>query len=114
MAVSWFRNNEKFYAMSTGSVDNVVVTEFESGKNRMYLRNSTGRKSHQVSFTLWKKTEEIAFWNWYDNVLMSRSEYVQLTDFISGSGTKLYQMTEEPSIPDSQYPKECQVTFEEA
>ena len=114
MAVSWFRNNEKFYAMSTGSVPNVETTEFESGKNRMYLKNSTGRKSHKVSFVLWKSSEETAFWNWYDNTLLSRAEYVQLTDFISGSGIKLYQMTEEPSIPDSQYPKECQVSFEEA
>ncbi len=113
MAVSWFRQNEKFYAMSTGSIENIEKTEFESGKNRTYLKNGTGKKAHKMSFTLWKKTEEVAFWNWYDNTLLSRTEPIQMTNFITQQGNTLYMMSEEPEIPDGQYPKECQVSFEE-
>lgn len=109
--VAWFRQNEKFYALSTSSAENVVEVTYENGKTKTYLKDSSGRKTHSVSFLICNKDEESAFWAWYDNVLLSRSQTVLLPGFIDGGMMVEYRMTAEPQIQNGQYPKECQVSF---
>ena len=111
--VNWFSDKQDFYGMSTQSQENVETVEFEAGKKRYYLKNSSPKKVHTLSFTLWKREEEVAFWRWYEEDLLSRTQTVQLTDLVTNQGLKEYRMTEEPNIPDSQFPKECTVTLEE-
>lgn len=111
--VSWYKNEESFYAMTTAPDVNVEETTFESGKSRYTLKNSSPKKIHKCSFLVKTKTEETTFWNWYENTLLSRTQNVRLTNLVTHSGNKEYQMTEEPSFTNSQYPKECTVTFKE-
>lgn len=111
--VQWFSNKQNFYAMSTNSNENIEEVEFESGKKRYYLKNSSPKLSHSFSFLLKDKAEEVAFWNWYSNILLSRTQTVELMNLVTLEGTKEYQMTEEPSINDSQFPKEVNITVEE-
>lgn len=111
--VKWFSEKQKFYAMTTQSKENIEKVEFENGKPRFYLKDSTSRKTHSFSFRFEKRFEEVVFWNWYDNILLSRTQTVELIDLVSGVGNKEYRMTEEPSVQDSQYPKEVQITVEE-
>lgn len=111
--VSWFSLNQKFHSMTTSAKNNIQTLEFESGKSRDYLLDSTPRKIHSVSFNISSKTEEAIFWDWYENTLLSRTQTIKLPDFVRGTGTREYKMTAEPQTNDSQYPKEFTTTFEE-
>lgn len=111
--VAWYKDEERFYDMNTSSKENIEVLEYENGKPRTYLKDSTSRKTHSFSFDITSKEDEIAFWDWYDNVLLSRSEHLELTDVISGKGKKEYRVTAEPYIPDTEFPKECNLSIEE-
>jgi len=111
--VNWWKDNQKFFSMGTSGKNNIKTLEFESGKTRDYLLDSSPRKTHSVSFKIENRTEESTFWNWYANTLLSRTQTISLIDFVSGTGTKEYKMTEEPQTNDSQYPKEFTTAFEE-
>ena len=110
----WYKSEQKFFGMTTAPENNVITTEFESGKVRYQLRNSTPKLTHSFSFLLKSKEDELAFWNWYNNDLLSRTQTVELYDLVKGAPDKKeYRMTTEPAVQDSQYPKECQINVKE-
>lgn len=111
--VNWWKVEEKFYGMTTATKENIETVEFESGKPRDFLKDSTPRKIHSVSFKIVSKDEEIFFWDWYENTLLSRTQTVKLIDLLKGEGFKEYRMASEPQTNDSQYPKEFTTSFEE-
>lgn len=111
--VNWYKAEQKFYGMESSSAENVEETVFESGKSRYTLKNSSPKLIHSFSFLISSKAEELSFWNWYRNTLLSRTQTVGLTDLVTHSGIKEYRMTVEPKIQNSQYPKECSVTVKE-
>lgn len=105
--------NQDFYALSTTVTENVEVVEFESGAKRTYLKNSSPKKKYSFSLSLWTRAEEINFWNWYENTILSGSLTFGLTDLTKLSGTTEYRMTGVPSV-SGQYPKTVQISVEEA
>ena len=113
MAVSWYKDSPKFFGLSTSSNENIETVEFESGKKRFFLKNSTNKKAFSFSFLITDSQDEESFWSWYENTLLSRTQTVNLTDLVTGSGQTEYRMTEEPSTSDSQFPKEYSVSVEE-
>lgn len=113
MAVNFYAT-KKFYNVTTSVKENIIETTFDSGKTRRILMNTSPKKIFNLSFTLTSKTDEASFWNWYEKNLYSRANTLYLTDLITRSGTSEYIMTSEPQIQDSQYPKECQISLEEA
>lgn len=111
---SWSKNvNTDFYALSEGVTENVNTVEFESGVKRTYLKNSVAKKTFSFSLMLWTKEEERAFWSWYDDTILSGTLTFGLPDFITGTGTTEYRLTEKPSV-SGQYPKELSLSVEEA
>lgn len=111
--VSWFKDKEDFYGMTTKPEENVIETKFESGKSRYTLMNQSPKLTHQFSFLLKNKADEQSFWYWYSNILLSRTQTVELTDLVSHEGLKEYRMISEPAVQDSQYPKEVQIEVKE-
>lgn len=98
MAVEWPEGvNKKFYGMQRSPEDNTLVTQFESGRKRYTLRNSVPKITFSVMLDIKTKTEERNFWAWYSNVLCSRTQTVNLPDFLGSGTTVEYRMTEEPS-----------------
>lgn len=113
MAVEWSTNvNMKFYGMTRATEENVIKTQFESGRERYRLKNSSPKIAFSVQLDLNTKAEERAFWDWYNDTLLSRTETVYLPDFLGGTTGKEYRMTEEPSI-EGQRPKVLTLTFKE-
>lgn len=111
--VDWYKEEQKFYGMTTEPENNVEETVFESGKTRYTLKNSSSKLVHSCSFLIMNKAEEVTFWNWYNNILLSRTQTVRLTDLVEHQGEKEYRVTSEPQMQNSQFPKECQITFKE-
>ena len=113
MAVNWSGAvDTNFYGMTSSASENIITTEFESGKKRTRLKNSSVRRTFSVQLDLWTKTEEAAFWFWYDTALHSRAQTVWLPDFLGQAVMKEYRMTEEPSC-EGQHPKVLTLSFEE-
>jgi len=114
MSVSWSQNvNTKFYNLSYGVNENTESISFESGKKRTFLKNSTPQKKFDFSLSFWSQTEEQAFWTWYEDVLLSGSECVILTNLLTGTGTKEYRFTSTPQVSDGLYPRTCKISVEE-
>lgn len=111
--VNWYKTEQKFFGMDTEPSENVEETVFESGKSRYTLKNSSAKLIHSFSFLISSKEEELSFWNWYNTILLSRTQTVGLIDLVSHSGVKEYRMIKEPQIQNSQYPKECSVSVKE-
>lgn len=111
--VNWYKEDSKFYGMTTSSVSNRETVQFESGKPRDFLKDSTSRKIHSVSFRIVSMDEELFFWDWYDNILLSGTQTIKMKDFLNPEGFKEYRMADEPQTNDAQFPKEFSVTFEE-
>ncbi len=98
MAQLWCPNvNIRFYGVNRTPQSNVKKVSFESGKDRTYLLNSSVKRTFSVNLSL-TKDEETAFWNWYDNTILSGSESFYLTDILTGNGTKEYKFADEPAI----------------
>lgn len=113
MAVEWSSSvSTAFYGMQRSPEDNTLVTEFESGKKRYILKNSTPKLTFSVMLDISTKAEERAFWTWYTEVLMSRTQTVYLDDFLGSGDTKEYRMIEEPSA-EGLVPKVFTFTFRE-
>ena len=113
MAVNWPNDvNTNFYGMTGSSVENVITTEFESGKKRTRLKNSSVKRTFSVNLDLWTSAEDESFWDWYDTSLRSRAQTVWLKDFRGTNVIKEYRMTQEPSS-EGQKPKILSLTFEE-
>lgn len=104
--------NTDFWALETSVNENTQSVEFESGIKRTYLKNSVAKKTYTFSLALNNKTEELAFWNWYDNTILSGSLSFSLYDFLTQSEITEYRLTSKPSV-SGQYPKTLNLTVEE-
>ena len=113
MAVEWSASvNMKFYGMTRATEENVIKTQFESGRERYRLKNSAPKVTFSVQLDLDTREEERAFWDWYANTLLSRTETVYLPDFLGGTSAKEYRIMEEPSV-EGQRPKVLPLTLKE-
>lgn len=115
MAVNWPEGvPNKFYGMQRTPENNTLTTEFESGKKRYILKNSSPKITFSVMLDLKSKTEELLFWNWYKDVLLSRTQTVMLPDFLEPDSEteKEYRMIEEPSA-EGLLPKTFTFNFKE-
>lgn len=116
MAVNW--NNEintDAYGMDTSANENVIRVEYESGKEKTYLKNSSVKKVFTFMLSMQDKganSEYKKFWAWYDNVLLSGSLSFMFPDLITHSGLKEYIMTDVPSAK-GQNPKEVTIAVKE-
>lgn len=59
---------KKLYGVQTGYIDNAIKTEYDSGRVIMIQRNSRNKRRYNVSYAA-TKTQETAFFNWYENTL---------------------------------------------
>lgn len=74
--------------------------EFKSGRTIEYLKNSKPKKTHALNLSLKDKgtpktggkTEFEWFLYWYENTAKSGTIPCDLTDIITGSGTKQYRI----------------------
>ena len=116
MAVNW--NNEintDAYGMDTGADDNVIRVKYESGKEKTYRKNSSGKKIFTFMLSLPDKgsnSEYKKFWDWYDNVLLSGSLTFMFPDLVTHSGLKEYLMISVPSA-NGQNPKKVTISVKE-
>lgn len=111
--VEWYKDTFDFYELTTTPDSNIIETQFESGKVRYTLKNSTPKKTHNFNFDLKNKDDELNFWTWYSDTLLSRTQTVKLLNLISGKGFKEYRVTEEPSVSEGSYPKTCSMSVRE-
>lgn len=112
MAQSWCKDvNRRFFGVNRTPKPNVRKVSFESGKDRTYLLNSSVKRTFSANLTL-TKAEEIAFWDWYDNVVLSGSDSFILPDILTGIGEKEYKFVGEPSV-DGVSPRKLTVTIME-
>lgn len=110
---NWASNvNQNFFGLTTTVNENVNTIEFESGVKRTYLKNTTPKKKHSLSLNLWTKTEEVAFWNWYEDTILSGSLTFGLTDFSTQNKITEYRLVSVPSV-SGQYPKTIILQLEE-
>lgn len=116
MAVSWAVGvNTDAYGMETNPGDNVIYTEFESGKSRTILKNSAPKKVHSFMLAMedsGASSEYKTFVAWWDDVLLSGSLSFLFPNLITHSGTKEYRATGSYSA-SGQRLKEVTITVEE-
>lgn len=98
--------NQKAYGMNTEYEDNLVKIQFDSGKERTYLKNSAPKK--EFSFNLrfedsGANSEYKKFLNWYENILLSGSQSFEFPNLITHNGTAEYKMTDTPSARGQKY-----------
>ncbi len=104
--------NRNFFGLTTTVKENVKTIEFESGTKRTYLKNTTPKKKYSVSLSLWSKNEEVAFWNWYNDTILSGSLTFAFSDFTTQDRITEYRLVSVPSI-SGQYPKTLTLQIEE-
>lgn len=116
MAVNWCNDvNTDAYGMDTGVLNNVIRVEYESGKEKTYLKNSSPKKIFTFMLSMNDKgtnSEYKKFWDWYDNVLLSGSLSFMFPNLFTHSGLKEYKMTAEPTAT-GQNPKEVTISVKE-
>ncbi len=122
MAAEWSENvNARFYGQDGGYAENTEKVEFKGGRTVEYLKNSTPKKTHAVSLCVGDtgtpvkdgRTEFGHFLDWYENTVMSGTVPFYLTDLTTGSGRRLYRLTEPPSWTGQRH-KEISLVLEEA
>ncbi len=120
MAVKWSAFvNADFYGQDGKYKDNTEKVEFKSGRTIQYLKNSAAKKTHALNLSLKDKgtpktggkTEFEHFLYWYENTAKSGTIPCDLTDIITGSGTKQYRVKVEGWT--GQRNKEVSLTLEE-
>lgn len=115
MAVAWpLAVNTDAYGMDTAPVENVERIQFESGKDRVYLKNSRGRKQHTFLLAMndvGAASEYKQFIEWYENTLKSGSLSFTFQNLVTHSGTKEYRLLDYSAT--GQRVKEVSITVEE-
>ena len=120
MAINWSAYcNTDFYGQDGGFVENTEKVEFKSGRTIEYLKNSRLKKNHSLNLALKDKgtpkingkTEFEHFLEWYENTALSGTVPCNLTDIITGSGTKQYLIKVDGWT--GQRTKEISLTLEE-
>lgn len=121
MAVFWLDSvNHKAFNENGSFEQNVISQKFESGIERLYLKNSSSKKIHSISINMkYKPNEDCEFKRflyWYDNFLLSRSENFYFPNILNPSDDKdtwkEYKMTSEPTW-SGQNPKTVSFNIEE-
>lgn len=116
MAVAWPETvNTDAYGMDTSPIENVERIQFESGKERSYLKNSRGRKQHTFLLEMedvGALSEYKSFLTWYSDTLLSGSLTFSFPDLVTHSGTREYRFLDYGAT--GQKSKEVSITVEEA
>lgn len=116
MAVSWpVGVNTDAYGMDTSPIENVERIQFESGKERTYLKNSVGRKAHSFMLSMRDDgagSEYRTFVAWYDSTLLSGALTFMFPDLVIHTGLREYALIEYSA--SGQLRKELTLTVEEA
>lgn len=96
MAVEWpVGVNADAYGMDTSPIENVERIQFESGKERTYLKNSRGLKQHTFLIDMddsGASSEYKTFVDWYNDTLLTGALTFNFTDLIELTGTKEYRL----------------------
>jgi hypothetical protein len=96
MAVAWPATvNTDAYGLETTPIENVERILFESGKERTYLKNSSGRKRHAFMLSMedvGDDSEYKTFLDWYNDTLLSGSLTFNFPNLITHTGTKEYKL----------------------
>ncbi len=116
-AVSWPDNvNMKAYNATETALDNTTALEFESGKKRVYQKNSRTRAAFSFCITCLNNNtascEYARFWDWYKNTLKGGANSFYFTDLLTKDGLTEYRMTSTPSASGQRY-KEITIEVEE-
>jgi len=116
MAVAWSAEvNTKAYGMDHSPIENVERIQFESGKERDYLKNSRGRKQYTFLIDMedvGPDSEFKAFLSWYDDDIKSGALTFDFPNLITHSGLKEYRFLDYGAT--GQRVKEVSITLEEA
>jgi hypothetical protein len=116
MAIAWpGAVNTDAYGMDTSPIQNVERIMYESGKERVYLKNSRGRKQHTFIIDMedvGATSEYKAFITWFNDTLLSGALTFDFPDLITHSGTREYRMLDYGAT--GQRMKEVSITVEEA
>lgn len=102
--------NTKFYAFNEQPKDNTVITENLSGRIVGKQVNTRNIMTYACSLHLERKTELVAFWEWYNDTLGGLSGAF----LCSALGDKQYRFTSVPSPQDTnQKYRELSLNIEE-
>jgi hypothetical protein len=116
MAVAWpIGVNTDAYGMETTPMPNIERIEFDSGKSRTYLKNSTQKYMHSFLLSLDDSgdgSEYRIFVSWWNDVLKSGALSFTFPDLVAHSGLKEYRMTDAYSS-SGQKRKEVSLSVEE-
>lgn len=100
--ISWSSAvNTKAYGMETDGGDNFETVSFESGKQRLYLKNNTAKKIFTFSLAMddtGASSEYKTFVEWWENTLLSGTLPFYFPDLITHSGNTEYQATKTYSV----------------
>lgn len=116
MAVAWATGvNTNAYGMETSIKDNLKRIEFESGKERTFLKNSTPKKVFSFMLSLEDigvNSEYKKFINWFCTTLQSGSNSFLFPNLVTHIGLAEYKLTAVPNI-SGQSPKEVSLSVME-
>lgn len=116
MAIAWASEvNTDAYGMETDGGDNVERVEFESGKNRTYLKNTSPKKVHAFMLSMddvGVDSEFKKFVYWFENSLKSGALSFMFPDLVTHTGEKEYRLIGSYSA-SGQHKKEISLTVEE-
>lgn len=115
--VAWDEQvNMDAYGLDISGGDNLVTTEFESGKKRSYKKNSVGKKIFSFNLRMYdigSNSEFKRFVMWWDNVLHSGAETFAFPDLLNRGYMTEYRVTESYSANGQKW-KEVSLSVEEA
>lgn len=116
MAINWSESvNTKTYGLDTGYGENTEVIEMKSGKKRVYLKNSSPKKTHAFMLKMSDRGENSEykhFLNWFETIAQSGTESFLFPDLITHTGLKEYQFSESPTAT-GQAEKEVTISVRE-
>jgi hypothetical protein len=114
--VAWPPNvNTKAYGMSVAIIPNFKETEFESGKPRRYLINSSPKRSFTFNIEMTDDgsgSEYKAFLAWFTDVLLSGVNTFSFPNLITHTGLTEYWLDDFSS--SGQLKKEVSLSVREA
>ncbi len=88
---------ERLYGKQTGYVDNIIKTEYDSGRITSIMKNSVQKRVYSVNYAATKEQAK-AFDNWFRNVLGGISGTFTALSLEDDGTTCEYRMTQNPQI----------------
>lgn len=86
----------KLFGKETGYEDNAITSQYDSGRRVSFQRNTKNRRVYAVSYAA-SKTQETAFFNWYENTLGGNAGTFTAKSFRAGeTEDRAYMFTDTP------------------